>query len=313
MSKNYTLFWILIIVLIGLGCSTQFSKNLEYIDQVRPSITPLLFAESFISKDSISEYGSIFNKNNNEFYFAVDSAGRSFIKYTYQSNGEWTEPITIISDTTHSYNDPFLSNDEKRLYYISDQPRNEQDSIKDYDIWYSEKRGSKWSMPINAGMNINSDAQEYYISFSNDGTIYFASNTGTNEKRKHDFDIYQSVYNGSEFAAPEKLDSSINTKNYEADVFIAPDESYIIFCAARKTGFGRGDLYISFKNPTGEWTTSNNMGESINTNGHELCPFVTKDGKFLFYTSQQDIYWVSTEIIDSLRESHLELRLKSRN
>ena len=43
------------------------------------------------------------------------------------------------------------------------------------------------------------------------------------------------------------------------------------------------------------------MGEKINTDGHELCPFVTGDGKYLFYTSNEDIYWIDSGIIESLR------------
>jgi len=98
------------------------------------------------------------------------------------------------------------------------------------------------------------------------------------------------------------MDESINTKDYEADVFVAPDEPYIIFCSIRKEGYGQGDLYISFKDDDGKWTKAKNMGEIINTEGHELCPFVTKDGKYFFYTSNQKIYWVDASIIDSLKD-----------
>ena len=99
---------------------------------------------------------------------------------------------------------------------------------------------------------------------------------------------------------PEK----INTEHYEADVFIAPDESYMIFCAVRPDGFGRGDLYISFNDGGGNWTEAKNMGDLINSNGHELCPFVSPDGQYFFYTSNQDIYWVSTSIIDDYRQAN---------
>lgn len=81
------------------------------------------------------------------------------------------------------------------------------------------------------------------------------------------------------------------------------DESYVIFCSIRKEGFGQGDLYISFKDDAGNWSKAKNMGSVINTTGHELCPFVTKDGKYFFYTSNQDIYWVDARIINSLKSN----------
>ncbi|MBA4056350.1 MAG: hypothetical protein C0490_16665, partial [Marivirga sp.] len=114
-------------------------------------------------------------------------------------------------------------------------------------------------------------------------------------------DIYASRYVNGNFQSSVKASESINTNGYEADVFIAPDESYMIFCADRPGGKGRGDLYISFKKKDGTWTSSKNMGDIINTSQHELCPFVSSDGKYFFYTSNKDIYWVETGIFDSLK------------
>ncbi|MEL7005834.1 MAG: hypothetical protein AAFN93_24360 [Bacteroidota bacterium] len=47
------------------------------------------------------------------------------------------------------------------------------------------------------------------------------------------------------------------------------------------------------------------MGDKINSEGHELCPFVSKDGKYFFYSSKKDIYWVSTVIINEMRDAIL--------
>ena len=131
--------------------------------------------------------------------------------------------------------------------------------------------------------------------------MYFSSNKMAAEEREDDFDIYFSENIDGEFREAIGLSDSVNTSGYEADVFVTPEESY--FCARRPEGLGRGDLYISFKNTDGTWTKSINMGATINSENHELCPFVSKDGKYLFYTSNQDIYWVSSKIIDELRKS----------
>lgn len=172
---------------------------------------------------------------------------------------------------------------------------------KDYDIWCSVKEADGWSRPVNAGTIINTNKNEYYISFTSDGIMYFASNKNAERGKNHNFDIYFSKEVAGNFEEPLQLGNSVNTKNYEADVFIAPDESYLIFCAIKNEGFGQGDLYISFKNRDGKWSKSKNMGESINSEHHELCPFATKDGKYLFFTSNKDIYWVSSNIINQYR------------
>jgi len=40
-----------------------------------------------------------------------------------------------------------------------------------------------------------------------------------------------------------------------------------------------------------------NLGEEVNGPGVEFCASVSPDGKYIFYTKNRDIYWVSTEIL----------------
>ncbi len=272
----------------------------EYMGQEGPGLTPKIFAPNFISTEEY-EYGSVFNKDGTAFYFGVDTFGKPEIRYSKLEENQWSDPETVLSHERYGYNDPFLSPDENRLYFISKRALDGIGDLTDHDIWYVERTEDGWSEPINAGPNINSEADEYYISFTNDGTMYFSSNVNKPEESEHDHDIYYSKFIDGEFQEAISLGDSINTTAYEADVFVSPDESYLIFCAIRDDGLGIGDLYISFRNSDGSWTKSVNMGEPINTVGHELCPFVTKDGKYLLYTSNQDIYWVSTEILEQYR------------
>jgi len=289
------------ILFLLASCTSEKNELGNYIDEDVPELIPKVFAKDFISKDAVYEYGSVFNKSLNSFYFAVAENGKADIRQSIFKDGVWSEPTIVIQDSIYSFNDPFLSPDEKRLYYISDLPRSDSDTIQDIDIWYSEIHSDGFSKPINAGPQINSDGNEYYISFTKDGTMYFATNKEHYPDRRHDFDIYTSASVESKFNEAIKLPETINTNAYEADVFIAPDESYIIFCSFKRSGLGEGDLYISFKDENNAWTQAVNMGEPINSEHHELCPFVSQDGKYLFYTSNKDIYWVSADIIEEIR------------
>ncbi|UII75823.1 PD40 domain-containing protein [Flagellimonas sp. HMM57] len=283
-------------IFLNIYGQTESDEKLKYLKQKPPSTTPEVFAPDFISKKGEYEFGSVFNKYATEFFYGVNVNGKEEIRYSKLNGERWSEPRTILSHKKYGYNDPFLSPNEDRLYFISQRTLDGLDKKDDYDIWYAERVGDTWSEPINAGPNINSNQDEYYISFTNNGTMYFSSN-----KNGSSFDIYASKVVNGEFQKAIRLSDAINTSAYEADVFIDPNESYIIFCAIRKDGLGQGDLYISFKNPDGTWSESSNMGERINTQNHELCPFVSKDGKYFFYTSNKDIYWVDAKIIESFR------------
>lgn len=293
----------LLITSYFLVTSMSFAQesNKHYLVEKIPGLKPEIFAPDIISKENRSEFGSVFSADAKEFFYAIEEDGKATIWLTKSKNGIWTKHKATISHPTYSFNDPFLSPDEQRLYYISDRALDGKGEKKDYDIWYSTREEKGWSEPINAGNTINSTANEYYVSFTNDGSMYFASNLNASEGKEYDFDIYKSIWKENRFQQPVKLSEAINTNRYEADVFVAPDESYLIFSAARKEGMGKGDLYISFKAEDGEWTQAKNMGPLINTEGHELCPFVSKDGKYFFFTSKQDIYWVNAQVLEAYR------------
>lgn len=294
-------------LLVSKGADETKVRTIElhgaYMGQTNPGLIPKLFAPNFISTEE-HEFGSVFNSNATEFYYGVDVNGKNEIRYSELIGEKWSKPKVLLSHDRYGYNDPFLSPDENRLYFITKRALDGSGEEKeDHDIWYIEKTKNDWSEPINAGPNINSDGNEYYISFTSDGTMYFSSNVNAPDERKQsDYDVYYSKFIDGEFQEAVSLGDSINTHEYEADVFVAPDESYLIFCAIRPDGLGMGDLYISFKNADGTWTKSTNMGEPVNTENHELCPFVTTDGRYLLYTSNQDIYWVDAKFIEVIRE-----------
>jgi len=106
---------------------------------------------------------------------------------------------------------------------------------------------------------------------SEHGTLYFSSNRNGG---LGGFDIYRSHLSDEQYG--------------EGDLFIALDESYIIFSSGRPGGFGRSDLYISFRLKDVAWSIPQNMGAEINSDEIEYSPFISSDGKFLFFTSYRN-------------------------
>jgi hypothetical protein len=289
-------------VLASCVLSAQSKKELsKYLNQEQPGLTPSVFAPGLVSNEGRYEFGSTFSNDGKEFFFAFNVGRKPEIHIVRFENNAWTTPQVVLVHDVYGYNDPFLSPDQQRLYFISDRALDGKGPKKDIDIWYVERKGKGWSEPINAGESINAAKNEYYISFTQKGTMYFASNAGTSDETDKNYDIRTAEFASGKFLPNKKLSDAINTEHYEADVFIAPDESYIIFNAERPNSKGRGDLFISFKDSKGQWLPSKNMGDVVNTSGYEFCPFVTADGKFLFFSRNGDIYWISAKIIDTLR------------
>lgn len=94
-------------------------------------------------------------------------------------------------------------------------------------------------------------------------------------------------------------------------MMISPNEDYILFNSQRAGGIGGADIYISFKNGKGDWLPAVNMGKIVNSSLYDLCPALSPNGKYLFFTRYNDaqnsgnIYWVSSAIIDELKATAL--------
>jgi Tol biopolymer transport system component len=284
-----------------MSCKTSTSDHPNYFNQEMLGLTPQIFAPGIISLQDENEFGSVFSQDGTEFFYGVDMDGKAEIRYCRFDGQAWSNPQVLLSDSVYSYNDPMLSPSGKELYFISDRASDGVGDKKDYDIYFIQRQAGSWAKAIPISHQINSAQQEYYISFTASGSLYFASNVAADSARAYDFDIYFSEYKNGVYQQAKKLPEAINSRAYEADVFIAPDESFIIFSAARREGLGRGDLYISYKNKDDQWTDAKNMGPLVNSDKHELCPFVTQDGQYFFYTSNQDIYWVDAAILNQFR------------
>jgi Tol biopolymer transport system component len=269
----------------------------KYLGDTQPGLTPQIFSPGVVSVEDRFEYGSTFSPDNKEFYYAVNVGQKPEIHVIRFINNAWTTPELLIGHAAYGYNDPFATPDGKRLFFISDRSLDGEGPKKDIDIWYIERNQGGWSEPVNAGKEINTHKNEYYISFTKNAKMYFSSNGSTSAENDKNYDIKTSEYKNGNFQPSVTLGSAINSEHYEADVFVSPDERYVIFCSERPGGKGKGDLYVSFKDKKGEWQPAKILDAGISTDAYEFCPFVTSDGKFFFFSRGGDIYWMSAQVL----------------
>jgi len=276
-----------------------------YLGQQPPGTTAEMFAPGIISTER-SEINSVFTPNGEEFYFTTwEQETGTRIMLTRQVDGRWTMPELASFSTHPSDVDPAIDYDGQRVFFGTRRPRPGETGNRQsgFDMWFADREGSGWGEAQYLGPVVNSATSQVYPSLTRDGTLYFqAVRAGGYGKA----DIYRSRLLGSSYQVPENLGPVINSKNYEGDVFVAPDESYLIVSIyGREDGFGEGDLYISFHQSDGEWSSLQNLGAGINSDEREFCPMVSPDGKYLFFSSKRagegDIFWVDARLIKNMR------------
>lgn len=262
---------LLVVSLIFLACDKEKESkvsgafmNLEYTE------TPQLLMPNLIASP-VDEYNGTFSPDGDVFFYTTNTPQKGIITYTrINEHGDWNEPLIAPFSGEFSEYDPIYSPDGD-LYFTSERPASKDDRSGKTNIWLVKEEGTTWSDPILLRLD---EAGAYYSSFTNKGDMYYNIwDTG---------DLYKASQDGNEFKSM-RLDTIINTNNGEGDPFISPNEDYLIY-RAYNNSLGQGDLYISF-NINEKWTRPENLGAPINSDAHEMCPYVTLDGKYFIFAS----------------------------
>lgn len=202
---------------------------------------------------------------------------------TKQADGSWSGAKPAPFSGVYRDLEPFFAPDGKRLYFASARPKPDREGT-DVDIWMVERLAGGWSEPIHLGPAINSEKDEYYPSVTADGHLYFTSEREGGPGKE---DIYRAEYSNGNWLTARPLDEGVNSAYYEFNAYVSPDESLLIFTSyGRWDDTGRGDLYISKRNTDGSWAPAKNL-KVANSTDLDYCPFVSPDGKTLYYTSEK--------------------------
>ncbi|NOS93805.1 MAG: hypothetical protein HOP30_17955, partial [Cyclobacteriaceae bacterium] len=182
-----------------------------------------------------------------EIYFTISTPKSTFQTIVFcqrLKNGEWSAPKVPSFAGTYSDLEPAFSADGNTLYFASNRPL-EGKEVKDFDLWRVKRSSNGWEIPEHLGNTINTQADEFYPSITNSGNLYFTAQYKGGVGRE---DIYMAQFINGSFQKPVVLDTAVNSKMYEFNAFVAPDESYILFTSyGRKDDMGGGDLYLSVK------------------------------------------------------------------
>lgn len=251
-----------------------------------PPATPELLGAGIISTH-FSERDFSLSPDGTEIFYTLQMPLASFQTILYvkkQPDGRWTKPVIAPFAGRYSDLEPAFSSDGNKLFFASNRPLS-GDKIKDFDLWVVERNKTGWGQPKNLGKPINTEWDEFYPSITHSGNLYFTASYTTAIGKE---DIFVAYHEAGTFKDPVPLDTAINSKTYEFNAFVAPDESFIIFTSyGRKDDTGRGDLYISRRDVNGKWLPAKNL-KPINSDRLDYCPFVSFDRKSFFFTSERN-------------------------
>lgn len=243
--------------------STKPKPNKTLIDQATRRIQNLKMLTELKTKVNIVQIKNIGPPVNTDAseYVALIPSDESFMIYTYRGK---------------------LSKGGKQNLKKTkmEGPSKKEEGIYFEDVFTSNRiNDTAWSAPKPI-TTINTMLHDAAVTLSADGTqLIIYKNLGAGNG-----DLYLSKLEGKTWSVP-KYQKGLNSDHWDGSACFFPDKKHMIISSERKGGFGGRDLYIAEKLGEDQWGNITNMGKDINTEYNEDAPFITADGKILFYST----------------------------
>ncbi|MCS6928305.1 MAG: OmpA family protein [Saprospiraceae bacterium] len=148
------------------------------------------------------------------------------------------------------------------------------------DMFYTQRTASGWNYATLLSDLLNTPRYEVALDFTNAGQVlYFFRG----------FTLYSGVVltdtAGKVAVENRPFESPMKPEEGDTGLFFASD-SLLFFASRRPGGLGGLDLYYSLRTDTG-WTEARNLGPPINTPYDETTPFLARDGRTLYFSSNR--------------------------
>jgi outer membrane protein OmpA-like peptidoglycan-associated protein len=179
---------------------------------------------------------------------------------------------------------PKISADGKTLYFGRQKSPDNVGGVEDKeDVWFSTSAdGKNWKRSINLGPPVNTTTANNLSSVSTDNNTFLFHTTDG-------FSFMHRTKGG--WSAFEDQGISFKNESGFLEGCLSPDGKAILFTAklknniAYKTDIEERDIYVCLKQPAGKWSEPFNAGKILNSSGNEYSPFLSADGRTLYFAT----------------------------
>ena len=217
---------------------------------------------------------------------------------TQLASGKTTKKVGMGA-VNSGYNDycPILTNGGQSIYFVSRRSDtkggsmnpDDQEFFEDtyFSVWNEEI--SDWDSISNELGRVNSDGFDAINFISKDGLHGLMTiNTSAIETSKptKGSDIFTiELSSKNKWSTPKRINNkTINTGYFEGSATMTDDMNTMYFVSDRKGDKSGTDIYVVQRNGKA-WGQATPLPAPINTIGRETTPFITGDGRFLFFSS----------------------------
>ncbi len=190
---------------------------------------------------------------------------------------------------------PSITVDGKTLIFTrlvgSKESTVQRRSLAQEDFYTSQLVDNVWQ-PSEPLTSINTIYNEGAQTISTDGKLLFFT-ACTRSDGRGSCDIYFSRNKDGVWSVPQNAGEPVNSPAWESQPSISANGETLYFVSNRQGGKGGMDIWKCNLKGFSQWGmpiwgNPLNLGDSINTPGNEMSPFIHADGKTLYFASD---YW----------------------
>ena len=178
---------------------------------------------------------------------------------------------------------PIISTDGRVLYFGREYYKNNMGGVKDgEDFWVANYDGQSWGEAKNLGEPINSSGVNNVaaVSADNNSMVFSMGDKYVIRKRTE-----------SSWSDPIDLGLSFINEATHQESQLATDGKALLTTIKNKANISYNekidekDIYVSLQDKKGNWEEAINLGPSINTAGNDISPFLSADGRTLYFAT----------------------------
>ena len=191
------------------------------------------------------------------------------------------EPLNIINTYAEEVK-PILTPDGQFIYFVRGfHEDNNGGQYAGMDIWRSQKDSlGNWQSPTNQIDSWNNKDNNAVIGIRKDGQVIYLLNSYFRGKG-----VAFSKFIKGKWIKPELLPLKWLKSTGFIDLYMHPDFDVLLISMKGEESDQGEDLFVSLKDNSGNWSDPISLGPTINTDGFEISPYLTKDKKRLFFSS----------------------------
>ncbi len=214
----------------------------------------------------------------------------------------WAAPVPLEGpvNTAGAEDSPFITADGNTFYFFFTPdvrvPPEKQLIDGATGIWWSHRANGTWTKPER--VLLNDDVALDGCAFVLGDTMWFGSARAGNY---NEVDVYTAKLKGGKWAGWKNAGQQLNDAYDIGEFHLSADGNTLYFGANRTGGSGGKDLWICDRDGDA-WGEPANLGPAVNGPGDEDQPFLSSDGRELWFTGWSKSGYTGPSVYRSIKQ-----------